>query len=244
MLPEPNQFNSAEDFMNGCILLIDKPLEWTSFDVVNKLRYSIRKSFDIKKIKVGHAGTLDPLATGLLVICTGKMTKQIQYMTADDKTYTGTFMMGATTPSYDAETEIDHEFPIDHLNSDLLADAVNQLSGEIEQTPPVFSAKKVDGVRAYKAARAGKDIAIRKQQVNIKNFELTKVELPNIDFKIHCSKGTYIRSMAFDFGQAVNSGAYLKALRRTHSGSFDVKDALSIDEFHTKLESVLSSTGS
>lgn len=242
MLPEPNQFNSAEDFQNGCILLIDKPLEWTSFDVVNKLRYSIRKSFNIKKIKVGHAGTLDPLATGLLVICTGKMTKQIQYITADDKTYKGTFQLGATTPSYDAETEIDQQFATDHINEELIQQAVDSLTGEIEQTPPVFSAKKVDGVRAYKAARSGKSIEVRKQEVNVKEFDLSRIEVPEIDFHIKCSKGTYIRSMAFDFGKAVNSGAYLSALRRTQSGAYNVSNALTIDEFHAKLEGVLSST--
>ncbi len=238
MLPKPNTFSTAEDFRTGSILLIDKPLDWTSFDVVNKVRYIIRKQLGFRKIKVGHAGTLDPKATGLLVICTGKMTKEIQHFTADAKTYTGTFHLGATRPSFDLETEIDAHFPIDHITDDLLREAAQNMTGKIQQTPPVFSAKKVDGQRAYKAARAGKEIELKPVEVEIFEFELTRIALPEVDFKIKCSKGTYIRSMAFDFGKALNSGAHLQALRRTESGQFKMEDGMSIEHFQSRIASI------
>ena len=222
---------TAEDFKNGQILLFDKPLEWTSFQVVNKVRWLIRKNFGIKKIKVGHAGTLDPLATGLLIICTGKFTKKIQELQGQEKEYTGTFTLGATTPSYDLETEIDNTFPTDHLSAEKLQQTTEQFKGDIEQFPPVFSALKKDGKRLYEYARKGEEVKINSRTVNISSFELTNIELPEVDFKVSCSKGTYIRSLAHDFGKAVKSGAHLSALRRTKIGDFNVENAFTIDTF-------------
>ena len=222
---------TAEDFKNGQILLFDKPLEWTSFQVVNKVRWLIRKNCGIKKIKVGHAGTLDPLATGLLIICTGKFTKKIQELQGQEKEYTGTFTLGATTPSYDLETEIDNTFPTDHLSAEKLQQATEQFKGDIEQFPPVFSALKKDGKRLYEYARKGEEVKINSRTVNISSFELTNIELPKVDFKVSCSKGTYIRSLSHDFGKAVESGGYLSALRRTKIGDFNVENAFTIDTF-------------
>ena len=222
---------TAEDFKNGQILLFDKPLEWTSFQVVNKVRWLMRKNCGIKKIKVGHAGTLDPLATGLLIICTGKFTKKIQELQGQEKEYTGTFTLGATTPSYDLETEIDNTFPTDHLSAEKLQQATEQFKGDIEQFPPVFSALKKDGKRLYEYARKGEEVKINSRMVNISSFELTNIELPEVDFKVSCSKGTYIRSLAHDFGKAVKSGAHLSALRRTKIGDFNVENAFTIDTF-------------
>ena len=223
--------STTEEFLNGQVLLIDKPLNWTSFQVVNKLRWEIRHAFNIKKIKVGHAGTLDPLATGLLVICTGKMTKQINTFQGQDKEYTGTFVIGSTTPSYDLETEIDHTFPTDHITDELIHQTTQQFIGDIEQFPPVFSAIKKDGKRLYEFARAGEDVEITSRTVTISEFEITKIDGNNIDFRVVCSKGTYIRSLAHDFGKALHSGAHLSVLRRTKIGSFDVANALSPEAF-------------
>ena len=216
------------NFAEGEVLLINKPLSWTSFDVVNKLRYTITKKLG-NRIKVGHAGTLDPLATGLLIICTGKMTKRIDEFTGMDKEYTGTFFMGATTPTYDSEMEPDAIFPIEHINENLLHEAVKQFSGVIQQMPPIYSAIKIDGKTAYAQARKGKEIEMKARTIEIKEFELTRIELPQVDFRVMCSKGTYIRSLAFDFGKAVNSGAYLSALCRTKIGAFDLKNSLTIE---------------
>ena len=204
---------TKEDYQAGQVLLIDKPLTWTSFQAVNKLRWEIRQAFNIKKIKVGHAGTLDPLATGLLIICTGKMTKQINTFQGQDKEYTGTFVIGSTTPSYDLETEIDKTFPTDHITEDLIHDTTNQFIGNIEQFPPIFSAIKKDGKRLYEFARAGEEVDIKSRTVSISVFEITTIEGQNINFRVVCSKGTYIRSLAHDFGKALNSGAHLSVLR-------------------------------
>jgi len=211
------------------MLLVDKPQDWTSFDVVNKIRHRIRKRLGVKKIKVGHAGTLDPMATGLLIICTGKATKQIDNYQGMPKCYTGTLHMGATTPSYDAETEVDAQFPINHLSPALLEETRQQFLGEIKQIPPMFSAIKVDGQPLYKRARRGEMIEVQPRPVTISRFELTRVDLPEIDFEVDCSKGTYIRSLAYDFGKAAGSGAYLKALRRTAIGSYRVEDAWNLE---------------
>ncbi|NJN49988.1 MAG: tRNA pseudouridine(55) synthase TruB [Polaribacter sp.] len=221
----------ADDFLNGQVLLIDKPLEWTSFQAVNKIRWHIKKRFGLKKIKVGHAGTLDPLATGLLIICTGKKTKEIQTFQAQNKEYTGTFFIGATTPSYDLETKVDSIFEINHINKELLIDITNQFKGEILQKPPIFSAIKKDGKRLYDIARKGESTEIEARKITIQNFEITSFDLPEINFKIACSKGTYIRSIANDYGKALQSGAYLSSLRRTKIGNFSVENALSIEEF-------------
>ncbi|HHC79855.1 MAG TPA: tRNA pseudouridine(55) synthase TruB [Flavobacteriia bacterium] len=222
---------TVEDFKNGQVLLIDKPLTWTSFQVVNKLRWAIKKQYHLKKIKVGHAGTLDPLATGLLIICTGKFTKRIEEFQAQQKEYTGTFTLGATTPSYDLETEIDNRFATEHLTEQLIRNTTQQFIGEIDQKPPIFSAIKKDGKRLYELARAGETTQIKSRKVTISLFEITAINLPKIDFKVVCSKGTYIRSLAHDFGIALQSGAHLSALRRTKIGNFSVSDATTIENF-------------
>ena len=227
---------TEEAYKNGQVLLIDKPLTWTSFQVVNKLRWEIRQRFDIKKIKVGHAGTLDPLATGLLIICTGKQTKQIDTYQGQVKEYTGTFKLGGTTPSYDLETEIDNTFPTAHITEELLHETTKQFVGEIQQKPPIFSAIKKDGKRLYELARKGETIEIKERIVTVSSFEITKIKLPEVEFRIICSKGTYIRSIAFDYGKALNSGGYLSALRRTKIGNFSVDDAFSVEEFITNLK--------
>lgn len=220
-----------EDFKTGQILLFDKPLEWTSFQLVNKVRWLIKQNYGIKKIKVGHAGTLDPLATGLLVICTGKFTKRIQELQGLEKEYTGTFTLGATTPSYDLETEANETFPTTHLSPKILENAISQFEGEIEQYPPIFSALKKDGKRLYEYARKGEKVKIDARKVSISSFSLTRINVPEVDFKVRCSKGTYIRSLAHDFGKAVDSGAHLSALRRTKIGDFDVNNAYTLESF-------------
>ena len=227
---------TEEAYKNGQVLLIDKPLTWTSFQVVNKLRWEIRQRFNIKKIKVGHAGTLDPLATGLLIICTGKQTKQIDTYQGQVKEYTGTFTLGGTTPSYDLETEIDNIFPTAHITEELLHETTKQFMGEIQQKPPIFSAIKKDGKRLYELARKGETIEIKERTVTVSSFEITKIKLPEVEFRIICSKGTYIRSIAFDYGKALNSGGYLSALRRTKIGNFSVDDAFSVEEFINNLK--------
>lgn len=227
---------TEEDYKNGQVLLIDKPLTWTSFQVVNKLRWEIRQRFNIKKIKVGHAGTLDPLATGLLIVCTGKQTKQIDTYQGQIKEYTGTFTIGATTPSYDLETEIDKTFSTAHITEDLLHETTKQFVGEIQQKPPIFSAIKKDGKRLYELARKGETTEIKARTVTVSEFEITKVNLPEVEFRIVCSKGTYIRSLAFDYGKALNSGAHLSVLRRTKIGDFSVDNALSVESFIENLK--------
>ena len=227
---------TEEDYKNGQVLLIDKPLNWTSFQVVNKLRWEIRQRFNIKKIKVGHAGTLDPLATGLLIICTGKQTKEIHIYQGQIKEYTGTITLGATTPSYDLETEINQTFSTEHITEDLLKETTKQFIGDIQQKPPIFSAIKKDGKRLYELARKGETTEINARTVTVSEFEITNINLPQVDFKVVCSKGTYIRSIAFDYGKALNSGGYLSALRRTKIGNYSVDDALSVEEFIENLK--------
>lgn len=222
---------TEDDFKNGQVLLIDKPLNWTSFQVVNKLRWEIKQRFKLKNIKVGHAGTLDPLATGLLIICTGKQTKEIDNYQGQIKEYTGTITLGATTPSYDLETEINEIFSIDHISEELLKETTKQFIGDIQQKPPIFSAIKKEGKRLYELARKGETTEIKARTVTISAFEITHIDLPKVDFKVICSKGTYIRSLAFDFGNALNSGAHLSALRRTKIGDFSVDKSLSVDGF-------------
>ncbi len=226
----------ADDFLNGQVLLIDKPLTWSSFQAVNKLKYILKRNFDLpKKFKIGHAGTLDPLASGLLIICTGKFTKRITEIQAQPKEYTGTFFIGATTPSYDLETEIDQTYAITHIDEALIHKTVEQFLGEIDQKPPVFSAIKKEGVRLYEHARAGVEVEIASRKTTIYEFEITRIALPEIDFRVVCSKGTYIRSLAFDFGKALNSGSHLTALRRTKIGDYNVENALTPEEFETTI---------
>lgn len=219
---------TVEDYQNGQIILIDKPLTWSSFQAVNKLKYTlINKKGLPKKFKIGHAGTLDPLATGLLIICTGKFTKKITEIQAQAKEYTGTFFIGATTPSYDLETQIDQIYPTAHITDELIHETVTQFLGEINQKPPIFSAIKKEGVRLYEHARAGETVEIEARKTTIHQFEITRIALPEIDFRVVCSKGTYIRSLAYDFGQALQSGSHLTVLRRTKIGDYDVINAQS-----------------
>lgn len=227
---------TKEDFLEGQVLLIDKPLGWSSFQAVNSLKWKIRKKYQLKKIKIGHAGTLDPLATGLLLICTGKATKTINELQGKIKEYTGTITLGGTTPSYDLETEINQNFPIDHITNELILSTTAQFIGDIEQIPPVFSALKKDGKRLYEYAREGKDVEIKKRRVTISEFEITTVELPIIHFRVVCSKGTYIRSLAHDLGKALHSGAHLSSLKRTKIGDYNVNKALTPEEFGTLLQ--------
>ncbi|MBL6872624.1 MAG: tRNA pseudouridine(55) synthase TruB [Flavobacteriales bacterium] len=219
------------DFLEGHFLLINKPLRWTSFDAVKKIRNTLRSHLQVKKIKVGHAGTLDPLADGLLIVCTGKFTKRINEFQSQEKEYTGKFILGATTPSYDLETEVDKEYPIDHINEDDFQKATKSLTGEILQIPPIYSAIKQNGKRLYEHARKGEDVKIKERLVQVSEFEITKVELPAVHFRIVCSKGTYIRSLAHSFGQYLNSGAYLGQLTRTRIGNFNLSQAVDIQEF-------------
>jgi tRNA pseudouridine55 synthase len=223
---------TPQEYLEGQVLLIDKPLKWSSFQAVNKLKYLLINKVGLpKKFKIGHAGTLDPLATGLLLICTGKFTKRISELQGQAKEYTGTFYIGATTPSYDLETEIDQTFPTEHINEALIHETVKQFLGEIDQKPPIFSAIKKDGVRLYEHARAGESIEIESRKTTIHEFEITRIALPEIDFRVVCSKGTYIRSLAYDFGKAMNSGSHLTVLRRTKIGDYDVKNAIDITLF-------------
>jgi len=219
----------AEDYLLGSTLLVNKPKDWTSFDVVNKIRATIRHAFGIKKIKVGHSGTLDPMATGLLIICTGKHMKKLHEFQGLSKCYEGTILFGGTTPSYDAETEIDQAYPIDHLTPTLLEEALTAFRGKIEQVPPMFSAIKVDGQPLYKKARKGERVEIKARPVEITQFDLERIELPEVDFKVACSKGTYIRSLAHDLGKAVDSGAHLTRLVRTKVGEFDLDNAWNLE---------------
>ena len=228
---------TSEDFLEGQIILIDKPITWSSFQAVNKLKYILKRNFELpKKFKIGHAGTLDPLATGLLIICTGKFTKRITEIQAQTKEYTGTITVGATTPSYDMETKVDATFPTEHITEGLILEATKQFLGEIDQKPPVFSAIKKDGIRLYEHARAGSAIEIAFRKTTIYEFEITRIALPEIDFRVQCSKGTYIRSLAFDFGNALNSGAYLSALRRTKIGNYDVNHGITPEMFEKSFE--------
>lgn len=228
---------TLDQFKEGQVLLIDKPLDWTSFQVVNKVRWLIKQQYEIKKIKVGHAGTLDPLASGLLILCTGKFTKQIETYQAQQKEYTGTITLGATTPSYDLETEIDQTFDISTLTEDNIKKTTSRFIGTIQQQPPVFSALKKEGKRLYEYARAGENVEIPTREIHISHFDITRIALPDVDFKVACSKGTYIRSLAHDFGKALNNGGHLSALRRTKIGDFNVTHAISIETFEQQLTS-------
>lgn len=221
-MEDKKQFSFAE----GELLLVDKPLEWTSFDVVGKLRNTMKPL----KLKVGHGGTLDPLATGLLIVCTGKFTKKLEQFQSEEKEYTGTITLGATTPSYDLESEIDETFDYSHISKQDIIDAAASFKGESEQTPPLFSAIKVGGERVYEKARRGEEFELKKRKIHIYDFEITQILLPNVHFRIACSKGTYIRSIAHDFGKLLKTGSHLSSLRRTKSGNFDVKDAWNLEE--------------
>jgi tRNA pseudouridine55 synthase len=237
-------------FQTGQILLIDKPLTWTSFNVANKVKWLIKKEFNLRKIKVGHAGTLDPLATGLLVICTGKFTKRINEIQTAEKEYTGVITLGATTPCYDLEKDVDEEFPTNHITEELIQETAQSFLGEQEQVAPIHSAKKVDGKRAYEYARLGEEVELKSNTITIKEFDVEFCDCPVIEqfedskinqapayqkgvhvkFRIVCTKGTYIRSIARDFGLRVDSGGHLSQLRRTRIGEYNVADAYKISE--------------
>jgi tRNA pseudouridine55 synthase len=234
-MPQPIPVILADHLPDlGSMLLIDKPLKWTSFDVVKKLKFAGKFK------KIGHAGTLDPLATGLLILCTGKMTKQIDSFQAQEKEYTGTFVLGKTTPSIDLETEFDQEYSIGHINDDVLNKAKAKLTGPITQVPPIYSAIQVGGKRLYEFARKGQEVEIKSREVTVKSFEIDAVNFPEISFKIVCSKGTYIRSMVRDFGLLCDSGAYLSSLRRTKIGDFSVENALTIEQFIERVQQSIS----
>lgn len=225
------------DFRAGEVIFINKPYTWTSFQVVNKMKYIIKPHpsllLDGKRVqpKIGHAGTLDPLATGLLIVCTGKQTKNIEKYQAQEKEYTGTFYIGATTPCYDLEKEVDAYYPTEHITDQLIRDTTQQFIGTIQQTPPLFSAIKIDGKRAYDIARAGETAEIKPKEITITEFEITRIAMPEVDFRVVCSKGTYIRSLARDFGLALNSGGHLGALCRTRIGNYKLADAMSLETF-------------
>jgi len=226
---------TGEEFLAGQILLIEKPLGWTSFDLVKKVKSLIRTKYNLKKIKVGHAGTLDPLATGLLIVCTGKFTKRISEIQGQAKVYTGEITLGCTTPSYDLETEVNTEYETSHITKKLIQDIVLHFTGEIDQKPPIFSALKRDGERLYEKARRGESIEIEARKVSVHSFEITAIEMPKINFEIMCSKGTYIRSIAHDFGAALDSGGHLSKLCRTAIGDYKLQDALDIISFEKLL---------
>lgn len=231
-------FKRPETFLEGAMLFIDKPLTWTSFDVVNKIRKELRHKLEIKKIKVGHAGTLDPLATGLVIICTGRATKQIMQFQDMDKAYTAQIRLGATTPSFDLETEVDKTFPWEHITATKLESTLAGMTGDQDQMPPMFSAKSVDGKRAYVMARKGKEIALKTSQIHISDLKLLEEKLPDLSVHVECSKGTYIRSLARDLGEKLDSGAHLTGLRRTRIGPYKVEDAISIENFLEKMENL------
>lgn len=232
------EFNK-ESLIEGEILLINKPLKWTSFQVVNKIRWLIKSKFNIKKIKVGHAGTLDPLAEGLLIICTGKMTKKIDQFQNLDKIYTGNFFLGATTPSYDLETEVNSVKPINNISEKLISKALESFNGKITQTPPIFSAIKHKGKKLYEYARKGETVKIKEREVLIYEFIITKYQLPELSFLVKCSKGTYIRSLANDFGEKLECGAYLSKLTRTAIGNHLLENSISIEDFEKTLGQIV-----
>ncbi len=233
---KPNQALDSTDFKLGTVLLINKPLKWTSFDVVNKIRFRLKHLLKVKKIKVGHSGTLDPLATGLLILCTGKATKSINNLQGLDKVYSGTFHLGATTPSYDKETDPDKHFDTNHITPELIEQVRQYFVGNIEQFPPMYSAIKVDGQPLYRKARKGIMVELKPRPVTIHEFEILSVEMPTVAFRVKCSKGTYIRSLAYDFGKALNSGAYLSSLVREKIDHYNLEDAWDVEELAALLE--------
>jgi tRNA pseudouridine55 synthase len=226
---------TSEDYLAGQMVLIDKPLGWSSFDVVKKIKHLISKKYNLKKLKVGHAGTLDPLATGLLIVCTGKFTKRISEIQGQEKTYTGTITLGGTTPSYDLETEVDTNYKTSHITKELIHQTTKQFIGEIDQKPPIFSALKKGGERLYEKARRGEEISIESRKIFVREFNIISIENLTVAFEIKCSKGTYIRSIANDFGAALNSGGYLSSLCRTAIGDYQLSKGIDIESFEKLL---------
>ena len=230
-----NQSLVGVDFKEGYIAIIDKPLEWTSTDVVRKIKYALQHRLGYKKIKIGHAGTLDPLATGVLIVCIGKATKMVNDLQAEEKEYIADIELGATTPSYDLEHPIDKYYPTEHITREMIEQALRDLTGERLQAPPIYSAKKVEGVRAYEFARAGEEVELKKALINIYEMEILSLEMPHLKVRVRCSKGTYIRSLAHEIGQALDSGAHLTGLRRTRSGGFTAENGWKLENFMEKL---------
>jgi tRNA pseudouridine55 synthase len=230
-----NQSLVGVDFKEGYIAIIDKPLEWTSTDVVRKIKYALQHRLGYKKIKIGHAGTLDPLATGVLIVCIGKATKMVNDLQAEEKEYIADIELGATTPSYDLEHPIDKRYPTEHITREMIEQALRDLTGERLQAPPIYSAKKVEGVRAYEFARAGEEVELKKALINIYEMEILSLEMPHLKVRVRCSKGTYIRSLAHEIGQALDSGAHLTGLRRTRSGGFTAENGWKLENFMEKL---------
>ena len=230
-----NQSLVGVDFKEGYIAIIDKPLEWTSTDVVRKIKYALQHRLGYKKIKIGHAGTLDPLATGVLIVCIGKATKMVNDLQAEEKEYIADIELGATTPSYDLEHPIDKRYPTEHIPREMIGQALRDLTGERLQAPPIYSAKKVEGVRAYVFARAGEEVELKKALINIYEMEILSLEMPHLKVRVRCSKGTYIRSLAHEIGQALDSGAHLTGLRRTRSGGFTAENGWKLENFMEKL---------
>ena len=229
-------FRNPEAYLEGSVLYIDKPLTWTSFDVVNKIRWSLKTTLGIKKIKVGHAGTLDPLASGLVIVCTGRATKKISQFQDLEKAYDAKIRLGATTPSFDLETEVDQSFPWEHITNEMVNQALEKLTGPQDQMPPIFSAKSVDGKRAYTMARKGKTVELKPVAISIHKLALQSIDLPDLSVHVECSKGTYIRSLARDLGEELKSGGHLASLRRTRIGPYSVSDALTLDNFIEKIK--------
>lgn len=230
-----NESLRGVDFPEGYIAVIDKPLEWTSTDVVRKIKYALQHKLGYRKIKIGHAGTLDPLATGVLIICIGKATKMVNALQAEEKEYVAELELGATTPSFDMEHPIDQRYPTEHITREMIEQTLRDLTGERLQAPPIYSAKKVEGVRAYEFARAGEEVELKKALINIYEMEILELEMPRLKIRVRCSKGTYIRSLAQEIGQAVGSGAYLTSLRRTRSGGFTAENGWKLENFMEKL---------
>jgi len=231
MLEATTKINSETNFLEGKVLLFNKPLTWSSFDLVKKVRNTIKSNLNIRKIKVGHACTLDPLADGLLIICTGKFTKKINEIQGQKKVYTGQITLGGTTPSYDLETEIEETFDTSHITEELIHNSCKKFEGKIMQKPPIYSALKREGKRLYQHAREGSKIEIKEREIEIESFKITSIEMPKLKFEVVCSKGTYIRSLAYDFGKELNSGAHLSALRREKIGDYYLSDAFSLNSF-------------
>lgn len=234
-----SEVKNSIDFQSGTLLLIDKPLKWSSFDVVKKVKAMLRYKLGLKKIKVGHGGTLDPLATGLMIIGIGKATKQLNTYQNENKEYIADIFLGATTPSFDLETEINSKFETNHITKELIEEKLNEFIGEYDQVPPLFSAKRIDGKRAYELARSGSDMELKSVKITFHEIEILDFNIPNILVRVKCSKGTYIRSLANDIGKKLNSGAYLAGLRRIASGDYKLKDALDIDSFEESLDKLI-----
>jgi tRNA pseudouridine55 synthase len=231
ILKANTNITSETDFMEGQVLLFNKPLGWSSFDVVKKVRNIIKSAKNIRKIKVGHAGTLDPLADGLLIVCSGRFTKRIDEIQGQIKVYTGELTLGGTTPSYDKETEIDEVFETSHITEELIHSTCKEFEGKIMQKPPIYSALKREGKRLYQHAREGTTVKIESREVEVQSLKITSIQMPTITFEVICSKGTYIRSLAYDYGKSINSGAHLSKLTREKIGNFSLEDAISIDSF-------------